>query len=1046
MVWQVIITVIGIASAISYFEPTPAVLQSYFSSGQTYFASGDYKRALEQFDNILNTESSLLRADSVKVSILAGEFVLGVRTAAFYQKANSLARLERYRESVENYRLVEKSGDMVRIRIMAQFQIYNLFFKQKAYDSVVVEARHLVDTYPEAEQAPQALFDVGWAFLQKGERDSATSAFVDLVVRYPKSPFDARARFQIAQDYFDGGQYPKAIEAFEDLVSVYRPEKFDSKAWENVELNAVRDKMKFEAAAGKDQDISNLELVAKASIKIADCYAKMDENDKAFAQFRTVITQYSLLPTLVEISYVKMAELALAVKGVDEAIYVYRRSIDESFGKKDLQAKLQYKIAKTYEDQKMYGKAGEEYAFFMLAYPNLQADINFSLEQANLNAVLMYYNAANYRAAIAFGDTFQHRFPASPVLASILLVEGTSYSMVKEYKNARAILSAILDRFPDFDQRYKAQLIIARSYADEKMYDAAIQALLEVREVCPEQVQRDEANFFLMVSYYETRKYEEAISVFSHVPFGSPFYGAVIAKTAKCYSALKRFDEGKQLLKNIREQAKNDSVTYAAETELALADIYVAEVKPDSAVIHLTSLLSSKAATGVIKFQTLFARGVLYSLTDHHKESVADLEQVLAARDTFRTQLAAFIPSATEKLAFSLVQLGNRNRGFDLLQRLIDQASTEEEKARFLAMMSDALFRAGEYAKGAEIAVRIAGMKGLREETTVRAYSVAVKCYAGLGNVEQSISEVKTLTEEHLAFPQTEDVVYEFASLLYENGGIDYASRVFAHYMKAYPAGKYLGSVRSSNAYCLARLGRVDEAIAEYSAMAREADDPAKVPGLLYTIADLYYGRKELDRAIKSYRNVYLTYPASPEAPRAMYGEAWSYHLKEQPDSMESVLQQMVVKYPKAESAADAHYTIGDYHYNKKEYEEAKSAYKHVVNEFPSYPRVGEAKQLVQELEQITAYLEYEKAMTIFDAKDYTGAIAELGKIMVKYPGTDIELGCKANIASGYEQLGQLEKAKELFQKIVDEYRDVASAFDVMMFAQQHVRWIELKL
>jgi TolA-binding protein len=1045
MLWQIIIGVIAAASVLSYFEPTPAVLVSSFKSGQTYFVSGDYKKAIEQFDNILDTKSSVLNADSVQVSILSGEFVLNVRSAAYYQKANSMAKLGRYSEAAQNYRHVEQSNDMGRIRPMAQSQLYNLFFKQKQYDSAIVEARHLESTYPEADQASQALFDVGWAFLLWGKRDSASVAFTDLITRYPKSQFDVRARYQIGENYFESGDYQKAIAIFSELVKLNLPEKFDSKAWENVELKAVRDRMKFEAAAGKDEDISNLELVAKASIKIADCYAKMNQYDKALAQYRMVITQYSLMPTLVEISYVKMADLALAVKGIDEAVYVYRRAIDESFGKKDLQAKLQYKIAKTYEDQKIFNKAAEEYAFFMRAYPDVQVEIKFSLEQANLNAVIMFYNALNYRSSIAYADTFQRRFPTSEAAASILLIEGTSYTMLKEYGNARAVLGVIVERFPASDQRYKAQLIIARSYADEKQYDKAIPALIVVRDICPEQIQKDEANFFLIVSYYETQKYEEAMNVFPRIPYGSPFFGPAIGKTSKCFSALKRFDEGKQMLVGIRERAKSDTTNYIAETELALADIYVAESKPDSAIVHLTALLSSTASVGVVKYQTLFARGVLYSLTDKHKESVADLEQVLAS-DLFKTQLATFVPSATEKLAFSLIQLGNRKRSFELLQKLIDQARTEEEKARFLAMMADALFRAQEYAKGAETAEKIIAMAGLKEETIVRAYSVASKCYAALGNMEKSISYLTIIAGGHAAFSQSEDIVFEFATLLYDNGGLDYASRVFTIYMKYFPNGRYMGSVRLTNAYCLSRIGRIDEAIAQYGAMIKEGNDPTKVPGLLYAVADLYYGKKELERAIKAYRNVYRSYPASPEAARAMYGEAWSYNLIQQPDSMELVLQEMVKKYPKAESAADAYFTIGDYHYNKKEYQEARAAYAHIVSEFPAYPRFEEAKQLVHELEQITAYLEYEKAIALFDAKDYTGAIVELDKVLAKYPGTDIELGCKANIASSYEQLGQFSKAKEMFQKIVDEYRDVAEAFDVTIFAQQHVRWIETKL
>jgi tetratricopeptide (TPR) repeat protein len=84
--------------------------------------------------------------------------------------------------------------------------------------------------------------------------------------------------------------------------------------------------------------------------------------------------------------------------------------------------------------------------------------------------------------------------------------------------------------------------------------------------------------------------------------------------------------------------------------------------------------------------------------------------------------------------------------------------------------------------------------------------------------------------------------------------------------------------------------------------------------------------------------------------------------------------------------------------------------------------------------------------MQLFDAKNYASAIGDLERVLTKFPGTDIALGCRANIASGYEQIGQLKRAKELFQKIVDEYRDSTEAYDVTIFAQQHVRWIESKL
>jgi tetratricopeptide (TPR) repeat protein len=476
MLWQIIIVVLSLASVASYFAPTPVVLTNAFRSGQTFFVSGDYKNAIAQYDAILTTDNKLLNVDSVKVDILSGEFVLGVRIAAYYQKANALARLQRYDESVKNYRAVEESGDMPKIRALAQYQIYNSFYKLKDYSSAIIAAKKLVEKYPNDEKATQALYDVGWAYKAWGKNDSSILSFQELLNKYPKSAFDAKARFQIGQNYYDDAQWDSSITAFRELSLLYKPENFDSKTWENVELKVMRDRMKFEAMNGKEEEQTNLELVAKASIKIGDAYARQNKYDQALAQFKSVIVQYSLMPTLVEITYVKMADLTLQVKGIDEAVYLYRGAIDENFGKKDLQAKLQFKIAKTLEEQKQFTKSADEYVFYMRAYPDVETDINYSLEQANLNAVLMYYNGNKYQQTIAYCDTFRARFGTSTITPSVLLLEGTSYSALKQYDSARVTLQKLIDDYPDADQRYQAQIVIARSYFDEKRYDRAVPA------------------------------------------------------------------------------------------------------------------------------------------------------------------------------------------------------------------------------------------------------------------------------------------------------------------------------------------------------------------------------------------------------------------------------------------------------------------------------------------------------------------------------------------------------------------------------------------
>ena len=91
------------------------------------------------------------------------------------------------------------------------------------------------------------------------------------------------------------------------------------------------------------------------------------------------------------------------------------------------------------------------------------------------------------------------------------------------------------------------------------------------------------------------------------------------------------------------------------------------------------------------------------------------------------------------------------------------------------------------------------------------------------------------------------------------------------------------------------------------------------------------------------------------------------------------------------------------------------------------------------------SYLEYEKAMTNFDNREYQKAIEELTNVMEKYPDADIVVGCQLNIASAYEQLGEIQKAYNVFKEIMTKYENDPLQTNAVAFARAHVQYIEHK-
>jgi tetratricopeptide (TPR) repeat protein len=479
MLWGIFIV---LAAAIaSYFVPTATVLQDAFKSGQNFFAARDYKKAIQQYDAILSTDSEFLSEDSVRVELLNKEFIVGVRTAAYYQRANAYKNLKQFDSALANFRIVvNERKDSPKLSALAQYQIYDMFYRNQNYASATVEAWQLIRQFPWSDKVDRAYYDLGWTYRELGEHDSSNLAFRYLVDHFDSSEYRARSLYQIAQNDFDNGEWADARKTYQEMAEKYKPSSFAQKEFENVELRALKERRIFEAATEREGETSNLELVAKAEVKIGDCYDKLNDYDNAMLAYRHVATTYSLIPTLVEVAYIKTADMTVRVKGLEEGLTLLRRAIDENFQDKALQAKLQYKIAKTLQDQKQYARAADEYRFYTKGYATVADAIEFPVERANYVIVYCYYSAKEYANAVAEADSFTTKYTASEYLPDVTMLKGLSLSNLKQSVQSRSVFERIVQTYSKSNQYLPAKMQIGQTYYEEKNYEEAIKAYQRV--------------------------------------------------------------------------------------------------------------------------------------------------------------------------------------------------------------------------------------------------------------------------------------------------------------------------------------------------------------------------------------------------------------------------------------------------------------------------------------------------------------------------------------------------------------------------------------
>jgi tetratricopeptide (TPR) repeat protein len=1042
MDYKTIIIILLSASFAAYFIPTPLEVQTRFKSGQDFYAGKDYRRAIEQYEWIISAESKFLEADSVRVNLFGNEMNVAVRTAAYYQKGNALRNLGKKEESIANYRIVEKRTDSPQLSALAQYQIYEMFYADKEYAKAIEEARYLIHRYPFDERVPKAWYDIGWAFRELGMIDSSNVAFLSVMTQYPKSEFDPRARFQYAQNLFEQAKWDSAIGAFNNLIEAYRPESFAATEWENVELKAVRDRRLFEAQAGRDVDASTLELVAKAQVRIGDAYRQKGEYERAMQSYRKVISTFTLMPTLVEATYIKMAEYTSQAKGFDEGILIYRRAIDENFANKPLQAKLQYKIARTYQDEKLYEKAATEYLFYTEAYAQQAEQIKFPVEQSYFLAVSNFYNARNYRNTLAYADTILTLFPQTEFYPKVVMYKGLAASGLGRFAEARTHFQKVIESSPSSNEAILARIQIGKSHFDERNYTEAVSNFEALLSGDPSKSDTSEVHYLLGLSYYGLNEHEKSIRHLSSVDPGSSYFPYTFARVTRAYAAQQKYSEAEEYLNKAFETAKRDSIDYTPFVRLARSELYTAQQKFDAAVQEFTVIIDDSAQTENTRVQALYGRGLIFFELGNFREAAADLQRCINS-GVFQQVFTPLVPQAKEKLAFSYINLNRKQEGMKLLNELLASASSDREKSRYLALLAEFHYRAGEHAKAIEVGQQVLALSERDEMSVIRTYVTMSNSYGNLQQHDKAIATLKEAGENYPTNAYLEEVFFQLGMIYYNGGDYRSSAEAFRGHLQRFPTSRFKEDALYFHAYSLYHMGKADEAIKECRAFLQSYPSSKHAPDAQLQIAEAYFNTNRFEEAIREYQALYRRFPQSELAPQAMYNEAWSYYQQQQNDKMLRTFAELIQRFPKSKLAADAQFTIGDYFYNQKSYDSALVAYQAFLEKFPDDARVAEAQTLIKDLNQVEAFREYEAAMAFFDAKNWKVAIEELTKVMNKYPDTEIMYGCKANIASAYEQLGERKKALALFEEIIAEGKDKEAARTAVFFAELHKRWIE---
>jgi len=109
------------------------------------------------------------------------------------------------------------------------------------------------------------------------------------------------------------------------------------------------------------------------------------------------------------------------------------------------------------------------------------------------------------------------------------------------------------------------------------------------------------------------------------------------------------------------------------------------------------------------------------------------------------------------------------------------------------------------------------------------------------------------------------------------------------------------------------------------------------------------------------------------------------------------------------------------------------------MTRFPGSSRIGEATEMIKEMEEKLVYKSYKSAKLYYDMKQYKSAIVALNNSLKEYSNTKYReemMFLKLNSLFKYAELSQLAKQRERYQATLDDYYSFKEEFPESQYSK----------
>jgi len=389
---------------------------------------------------------------------------------------------------------------------------------------------------------------------------------------------------------------------------------------------------------------------------------------------------------------------------------------------------------------------------------------------------------------------------------------------------------------------------------------------------------------------------------------------------------------------------------------------------------------------------------------------------------------------------------------YDVAMRYINQflqeypQTSKRSEARLL--LGQCLFFKGQYLKAFEIFQALSAEPG---------YQDAVLFWLGETYLKgKDYDQAKERYQKILNVYPTSDYApqasYALAWIDFETNHFEAAKERFQNFVKRFPSHQLTEDASFRVGECAFNSGFYSEAIQKFQKYIEAFQKSTRLDQAYFYIAESYYYSQEYTNSIKYYGLGKQQSRNDATKLISEIGIGWGFlRMKQYPDAQQAFEEAQKFADERKINTGESLLGLANLFTETKEYEKALGYYTQVIQNYPKSPRLSEAylgkANLLYTIEQyekaIETYTELIKnfnttsnvpdtvekaflglAWTYLKSGDSAKAIATFNDVIAHTQNKIVKVSALTQIGDAYQDMGDLEKALEAYDKILRDYPD----------------------